>query len=172
VIGTLTLDGLSFISFGDREVLSIPSGSTIRFHFGKPSGGDVPFTISPDDVSIAPIPVPSQDGTLLYTLALPASGWLRGSPDGLKVEFAASIRATLLAPEGGGTLSYSMPFTTESLVARSLEGDVEIAARGARLVKAARYVQLVGVAANRANARPEPGAAVYTVLSGSFDRLP
>jgi hypothetical protein len=33
-IGTMTLDGLSFISFGDQEVLPIPPGSTVRFRFG------------------------------------------------------------------------------------------------------------------------------------------
>jgi len=172
-VGTLRLDGLSFISLGDREVLPIPSGSSIRFRFGKPTDrGDVPFTISPSDVSILPIPVPSEDGTLLYALAAPASGWLRSAADGLTLEFSASVRATLLAPEGGGTLTYSVPFTTESLVSRSLEGDTEIPVRGARLVRGARYVQIVGATANKANARPEPGAAVYTVLSGTFDWIP
>jgi hypothetical protein len=43
---------------------------------------------------------------------------------------------------------------------------------GLRLVESARYAQIVGATTNRANAFPEPGAAVYTVLSGSFDRVP
>jgi hypothetical protein len=30
----------------------------------------------------------------------------------------------------------------------------------------------VGATTNQENAFPEPGAAVYTVLSGSFDRVP
>jgi hypothetical protein len=69
-------------------------------------------------------------------------------------------------------LRYSMPFTTETVVSRSLDGNAEIAVQGARLVRGARYVQLVGATANKANARPEPGAAVYAVLSGTFDWVP
>jgi hypothetical protein len=41
-----------------------------------------------------------------------------------------------------------------------------------RLVEGARYGQIVGATTNKDNAFPEPGAAVYTVLSGSFDRVP
>jgi len=41
-----------------------------------------------------------------------------------------------------------------------------------RVVEGAWYGQIVGATTNRENAFPEPGAAVYTVLSGIFDRLP
>jgi hypothetical protein len=41
-----------------------------------------------------------------------------------------------------------------------------------RLVDSARYAQIVGATTNEENAFPAPGAAVYTVLSGSFDRVP
>jgi hypothetical protein len=40
---------------------------------------------------------------------------------------------------------------------------------GARIVPGARYVQLVGATLNKPNAVPQPGTAVYKVLSGSFD---
>lgn len=43
---------------------------------------------------------------------------------------------------------------------------------GARVGEGAWYTQIVGAATNRATAFPEPGAAVYTVLSGSFDQMP
>lgn len=172
-VATLTLDGLSFISFGDREVLPIPSGSTLRFRLGTPTAdGDIPFTLSPSDVSIPPIAVASEGGTLEYTLAGPASGWVRKTADGRKVEFSASVISTLSTPTGGGALSYSVPFTTESLVSRNLAGDRTIPVTGQRLVEGAWYVQLVGATPNKADARPEPGSAVYTVLSGRFDQIP
>jgi hypothetical protein len=41
-----------------------------------------------------------------------------------------------------------------------------------RLVDGVWYGQLVGATTNQANAFPEPGTAVYTVLSGRFDRIP
>lgn len=43
---------------------------------------------------------------------------------------------------------------------------------GMRLVEGVWYGQIVGATTNETNAFPEPGAAVYTVLSGSFDRVP
>ena len=35
-----------------------------------------------------------------------------------------------------------------------------------------RQVQLVDAMVDKPNAVPQPGTAVYTVLSGSFDQLP
>ena len=43
---------------------------------------------------------------------------------------------------------------------------------GMRLVDGVWYGQLVGATTNKTNAFPEPGTAVYTVLSGRFDRVP
>ncbi len=55
VIGTLTLDALSYVSFQDEEILAFPSGSTLRFHFDDPNpDGTVSFTLAPSDVSIGP----------------------------------------------------------------------------------------------------------------------
>jgi hypothetical protein len=34
------------------------------------------------------------------------------------------------------------------------------------------YVQIVGTVTNREQAFPEPGTAVHTLLSGTFDRMP
>jgi hypothetical protein len=41
-----------------------------------------------------------------------------------------------------------------------------------RLVDGVWYAQIVGATTNKENAYPAPGAAVYTVLSGRFDRVP
>ena len=43
---------------------------------------------------------------------------------------------------------------------------------GLNLVDGVWYGQIVGATTNKENAFPEPGAAVYTVLSGSFDQVP
>jgi hypothetical protein len=172
-VGTLALDGLSFVSFQDLEVLAIPSGSTLRFHFGAPgSDGSVPFTLAPEDVAIAPIPMPSGGGTLRYALAGPASGWIRPTPTGRRIDFTANVAASLETADGGGTFTYRVPFTTESTEASNAPGTVTIEAQGMRLVEGVWYVQLVGATTNHTNAFPKPGAAVYTVLSGRFDQLP
>jgi hypothetical protein len=173
-LGTLQLDGLSFISFEDLENLAIPSGSSIRFHFGSPAAdGSVPFSIAPSDVSIAPIALDGDGSTLTYGLAAAASGWIRKNADGTpRVEFTALVAATLAHPEIGGTKQHALHFTTQAASATNLAGTQTVSVEGVPLVEGANYVQLVGAVANKADAYPEPGKAVYTVLSGRFDQLP
>ena len=171
-VGTLTLDGLSFISFGDQEILPIPSGAKIRFRFGSPApDGSVRFTIQPADVSIPPIS--SSSGTLEYGIGAPASGTLRPTEDGRVITFTAEINAKLVQSDGRtGTIVYTMPFSTESASATNLAKTDSVAVTGMRMVEGTRYVQLVGATVNKENAYPKPGTAVYTVLSGTFDRIP
>jgi hypothetical protein len=171
-VGTLTLDGLSFISFGDQEILPIPSGAKIRFRFGPPAAdGSVRFTIQPADVSIPPIS--SSSGTLEYGIGATASGTLRPTEDGRVMAFTAEINARLVQSDGrSGTIVYTMPFSTESASATNLAKTHSVSVKGVRMVEGALYVQLVGATVNKENAYPKPGTAVYTVLSGSFDRIP
>jgi hypothetical protein len=172
-VGTLTLDGLSYISFQDEQVLVLEPGSTIRFHFGTPGAdGAVPFTIAPGDLAIPPIPVPGTDQTLQYGLAAPVSGTLTETSEGRRIEFTAPVTATLAGPRGSGTFTYTIPFSTESASAASRDGTASVSVSGMRLVEGAWYVQLVGATVNRENAVPKPGTAVYSVLSGRFDRVP
>jgi hypothetical protein len=112
----------------------------------------------------------SNDRTLRYGLASATSGLLRPSKTGQIVEFNASVTATLIEGKDESTLTYAVPFTTEIATATSGAKSVEVT--GARVVPGARYTQVVGATVNKANADPKPGAAVYTVLSGSFDQLP
>ena len=65
-----------------------------------------------------------------------------------------------------------MPFTTETVAATNVPGDLVVEVTGLRLVESVWYVQLVGAVTNKENAFPEPGTWVYTVLSGTFDQLP
>jgi len=173
LVGTLHLDGLSFISFEGFETLPIPSGGTIRFHFASPTvGSSVSFSIGPGDVVIPPIPLSSGGGTLTYTLASPASGVLALVQGQAQIQLTASVHAALDRPEGGGTLSYTLRFTTETASASNVAGTQTVSVQGARLDLGGRYVQLVGATTNQTQAIPEPGKAVYTVLSGTFDQLP
>jgi hypothetical protein len=82
------------------------------------------------------------------------------------------VAATLEAPEGSGTYKYPMSFTTETASASNAQRTKSIAVNGMRLVDGAWYAQIVGATTNKENAFPEPGASVYTVLSGTFDRVP
>src|SRR5262245_28695126 len=87
VVGIFTLDGLSFISFGDQLYIFPETGSTLRFDFMKTNeDGSIPFRMEPSDVSIAPIKLPS-GGTLTYHLAAPIIGYIRPTRDGRKIEF-------------------------------------------------------------------------------------
>lgn len=172
-VSTFTLDGLSFISFGDQQIVLPDTGSTIRFRFGEPApDGSVPFTIAPADVSIPAIDLPSGDGTLTYQLVESASGTLQPSSGGKRLSFTAIVRATLDSPSRHGSFDYTLPFTTESAAASNAGGTQTLSVTGMRIVDGAWYGQIVGATTNRENAFPEPGAAVYTVLSGSFDQLP
>lgn len=65
-----------------------------------------------------------------------------------------------------------LEFTTEHAQAQSADASKSVAVDGLRIVPAARYVQLVGAVQNPTRATPAPGAATYTVLSGTFDWLP
>jgi hypothetical protein len=174
LVATLSLDGLSFLSFEDQRVLSIPAGSVMRFHFADSSGaGSVDFTLGPGDVSIAPISLPGSADTLSYGLGSGASGSLRRMSDGsVAIEFSASVAVTLTRPEGVSTHRYPMHFTTDRASAANADGSRTVQVEGVDVVLGARYVQLVGATTNHEAAPIEPGAAAYAVLSGSFDVLP
>jgi hypothetical protein len=48
-VGIFTLDGLSFISFGDQQYLFPETGSTLRFEFLNPNeDGTIPFRLEPE----------------------------------------------------------------------------------------------------------------------------
>jgi hypothetical protein len=172
-VSTFSLDALSFISFGDQQILFPASGSSIKFRFGAPAAdGSVPFTIAPADVSIAPIPLPANAGTLHYSIAGPASGSLVPTASGRKLTFTATVRATLSNTPRAGSYEYEIPFSTEGAAASNAEGTDSVSVTGMRLVDGVWYGQVVGATTNETNAFPEPGTAVYTVLSGQFDRIP
>jgi hypothetical protein len=172
LVATMTLDGLSFVSFQDEEVLPIPSGSTIRFRFSDSlKSGSIPFTIGQDDVSIAPISLP--DGrSLRYALAEPAAGTVSKNGEAWVLQFNATVSATLEENGRSRTLTYSMPFTTETVKASNLPDTRKVEVTGSRVVEGAWYTQVVGATANKSEAYPKPGSAVYTVLSGHFDAFP
>jgi hypothetical protein len=173
--GTLTLDNLSFISFQDVRTVALPAGSTLEFQFGTPGAdGSIPFTIAPSGTSIAPVDIPGSPATLLYALANTAFGTISSeTPEGRIIQFSASVAATLATPDGEtGTHTYAMPFTTETAVATDILGQLTIERTGLRLVEGVWYAQIVAATTNKENAFPEPGAAVYAVLSGQFDQLP
>jgi hypothetical protein len=171
-VGTFTLDSLSYISFGDEEILYLPAGSTLRFRFGTSAAdGSTPFTIQPGDVSIGDVALPA-GGVLRYGMASPAAGTIQATAEGRKIEFTATVRATLDRGGDSGSFDYAIPFTTEGVSAKNRPGTETLAVSGMRLVEGAWYGQIVGATTNKDNAFPEPGAAVYTVLSGRFDRVP
>ena len=174
MLGTLTLDGLSFISFQDQQTLSLPAGSTLEFQFGKPySNGTIPFTISPSGLSIAPIDLPGGAGSLLYGLAGTATGLVTPAADGHIIQFSASVTASRQGQTGQtGSYTYSMPFTTETAVASDILRQTTVERTGVRLIDGIWYVQLVAATTNKGDAVPAPGTAVYSVLSGRFDQLP
>ena len=172
-VSTFSLDALSFISFGDQQILFPASGSSIKFRFGAPAAdGSIPFTIAPSDVSITPIPLPANAGTLHYSIASAASGSLVPTASGRKLTFTATVRATLSDTARAGSYEYEIPFSTESAAASNAEGTDSVSVTGMRLVDGVWYGQLVGATTNKTNAFPEPGTAVYTVLSGQFDQIP
>jgi len=172
-ISTFTLDGFSFISFGEKQVAYLPPGSTIQFRFSAAApDGSIPFTIRPGDVAIDPIALEDGSGSLRYALTRTASGTMRATADGRQIQFDAAVRATLDGQAGQGSYDYLIPFTTEAAVARSLDGSKTLSRSGTRVSDGVWYGQIVGTATNKENAYPEPGAAVYTVLSGRFDSVP
>lgn len=174
MIGTLTLDSLSFISFENEQSLSLPAGSTLQFKFGAPnSNGSIPFTISPNGLSILPIDLPGGAGSLLYGLAGTATGLVTPATDGHSIQFNANVTASLQGSDGQtGTYTYAMPFTTETATASDILGQTTVERTGIRLIDGIWYVQIVAATTNKENAFPAPGTAVYSVLSGKFDQLP
>jgi hypothetical protein len=71
-----------------------------------------------------------------------------------------------------GSYNYAIPFTTDGASAADRTGSETLQVSGMRVVEGAWYAQIVGATTNKENAFPNPGAAVYTVLSGSFDQVP
>lgn len=171
---TLSLDGSSFVSFGNQEIFSIPLGSSIVFEFGSPNAeGEVPFTIQPSGVTIPAIPMGTGDNELRYTLSSSTTGVMTPTPTGRRINFTAPLRATIVSPDGtSGYYDYSIPITTETAEAQDIAGALQIEITGLRLLDSIWYCQLVGGTTNRENAFPEPGTAVYAVLNGTFDQVP
>jgi hypothetical protein len=171
-VATLALDGLSFIAFEGFENLSLPGGSAIRFRFDRSNAdGSASFTIEPGDVTIPPIAL-GDDMTLEYGLASTASGILRKGETRREIQFQAIVQVRLRSAEGESASSYAVSFTTQEATATNAARTRTVEVEGASLVPGPNYVQLVGAATNRSDAIPGPGAAVYAVLSGSFDWIP
>ena len=136
VVATLTLDGLSFVSFGDREVLPL-TGSTIKLRFAEPSSdGSVAFRIEPADVSMAPIGL-SGGQTLQYSIASTSPGVMRETASGRTLAFTATVKATLSGSSYDGTYTYIIPFTTEHTSAPNLERTDEVSVSGMRIADGA-----------------------------------
>jgi hypothetical protein len=171
-LSTLRLDPFSIVSFGDQEVYQLPEGSEIVFEFSAAEGtGSLGFQIRPRNALIAPIGLRREDESLRFTLARSAGGVMRLASDGRPIlEIDAYVVVTLDHPESPGSKRLPIHFTTESARARSLAGDRVIDVSGGRI--SGRGVQLVGVATNAEDDYPRPGAPVYVILSGAFDRLP
>lgn len=169
---TLTLDGLSYISFGERRTFSL-DGGTIMFRFGSSNDRGLPFTIEPSDVAIPAISL--GDGTQLqYGIASVASGSIiRNRAGEPTVTLDATLTSGLVDSEAQHR--YPLQFTTEDASASSAptaDRASSVNITGMRLVEGARYVQLVGATTNRLDTELESGAAVSAVLSGTFDFLP
>lgn len=171
-VATLRLDSFSILSFGDQEVYQFPEGAEIRFEFASESGkGFLGFVVRPSEALIAPIPLRYGDESLEFALARSANGVMKLGNDGrLIVDIDAYVVVTLNHPEEPGWKKIPIHLTTESTQAKSVEGDHVIDVSGGRV--SGRGVQLVGAATNAEDDYPRPGAPVYVILSGAFDRLP
>lgn len=171
---TLTLDALSFLSFDDTWNHSLPTQGAITFRFESPDErGRVPFTIRPEDLAFPRFALSGPQETLTLRLALPASGVLRRAPNRRPiVEFDALISGTLERPAGSKSGTFSVFFTTETAVAHDLTGSRVRQIPGMRIDEASRSVQLVATTSAEADDAPRPGAMIYAILSGRFDRLP
>ena len=82
------------------------------------------------------------------------------------------ITSTRDSPRGGGSLTYTVHFSTESASSPNAAGTRAVSVSEIRMVEGANHVQLGGAMVNREDAFPKPGTAVYAVLSGTFDQLP
>jgi hypothetical protein len=171
-VANFTLDPFSLISFGDKEVYSLPEGATIKFRFASAEGQDqIAFEIRPFEAVLGPVRLRSSDESMEFALSSPAQGRMRKGSDGqLVMEAGAAVVVTLNHPEKPGFKRMSVRFTTENATALSLDGFRKIDVAGARV--SGRGVQLVGTATNAADDYPQPGEPVYVILSGVFDRLP
>ena len=85
---------------------------------------------------------------------------------------AAALVVPLLLTPIIVPVTYPIPFTTETAAASNAQRTDSVSVSGMRLVDGVWYAQIVGATTNKENAYPAPGAAVYTVLSGSFDQVP
>jgi hypothetical protein len=117
------------------------------------------------------MPLRGSGESMQFSLARTATGVMRRADDGrLVVEIDAYVVVTLEHPEEPGWKRLPIHLTTESAQARSIDGSKVIDVSGGRV--AGHGVQLVGTTTNAEDDYPKPGAAVYVILSGVFDRLP
>lgn len=173
LVATLTLDGLSFVSFANQHVYSIPGGSTMRFRFGAPNAGSRGITIEPEDVNLGQLRLRTGDGFMQFGLVREAFGHARRNADGtVAIEVDALVSVILNHSEHGGAKTVRVHFTTETAEATGLDGLGRRSITGMRAASGSKGVQLVGAATADETDYPAPGAAVLVVLSGVFDELP
>lgn len=173
LISTFTLDELSFVSFGGDFDVSLKAGSTIEFEFSKPGrDGVVAFEIDPSGLMLEPVDLPGPTARLRYKLVKKASGKMYPTPGGRRLEFDAVVSAVIDGANESLALTYEMPFSTETASVMDQSGKKLVERQGARVDERVLYAQIVGTAVNSSVAYPNPGAAIYTVLSGRFDHLP
>ena len=111
------------------------------------------------DVLLVPFPFTDQSTTRRRPAVVVSSGaYHRDRADLIILAVTSQTRP---AAGVGETASASNAQRTDS-----------VAVTGMRLVDGVCYAQIVGATTNKENAYPEPGAAVYTVLSGTFDQVP
>jgi hypothetical protein len=97
---------------------------------------------------------------------------MRYSGGSATMDMTARVSVSVSGPSGTGTATYPVRFTTQQATATNLAGTKTVSITGEPVVRSSRYVQLVAATPNRRDAFPEPGSAVYTVLSGTFDHPP
>lgn len=173
-VATLTLDDNSIVSFEETEAYSVQPGTTIRFQFSATTvEGRTAVWIALSDLSVGPLTLRSSDEKLLFSLAAPATGVVSRAEDGsLSVEMKALVNITLVQPEGSSMKTIPLRFTTETAEGQNLSGTTRVSLSGARLDPSTRAIELVGTSATPENGYPVPDAAVYVILSGTFDQLP
>lgn len=171
---TLTLDSLSVVSFDDRVIIPIPSGSTIRM-VGYPhqDGASAALRVGASDLSATFLALPNGGGTVRVEFLGPGKGYVRSETDGtlgIALEFAVRLSVR----NATGTAVHEMPlrFTTESVEAWNADGTKRYEVSGVRTSPGTRQVQLVAATTAPAHESEKSGAAVYVVLSGRFDRVP
>jgi hypothetical protein len=165
-----TLNALSHVSFDDQLVLPIAAGEKLHLlSYPHQDGSAAALRVPRAGLGTRSVSIPGGSRLFAVELLGQGKGAMRSDENGsLVIELDLVVRLESEA----GRRDWPLHLTTEGVESWNAQGTKRFAVEGSRVDPASKVVQLVGSTSAGTDNEVARGAAIYLVLSGTFDRVP